>query len=274
MTRARVAAQQAARPPKPARLVRGTVSAVSPLTVQLAGGGAVGGLAVPGATYTVGGLVYALVQEPGVGPVFPIPGSTALAALAGYVPTTAFSALPTITNPDTAPDGFAVVAAANSPAGATSWLETFTATISASTWRFQQLRAENGGPVYVRRQWQGAWAAWSDGSTSGAVANAGTRTDWQAGANMLTRSGPLVALRYEINVGATPPVAGTVLGTIPVGFRPSGTLWPIGVLFNGGLNNQTFQATVDTDGTIVLNSSSVAVAANHGLFLNITYTGA
>lgn len=74
MTRARVTAAQAARPPKGARLLRGTVSAVSPLTVSLAGGTAVPGLQVPGAAYNVGDTVLVVVQEPGVGPVYPLPG--------------------------------------------------------------------------------------------------------------------------------------------------------------------------------------------------------
>lgn len=72
MTRARVRALQAAIPPKGARMLRGTVSVVSPLTVQILGGSAVKGLAVPNTTYTVGMAVLVLVQEPAVGPVYPL----------------------------------------------------------------------------------------------------------------------------------------------------------------------------------------------------------
>lgn len=80
MTRTRVLAHQATRPPRPARMLRGTVATVSPLTVQVAGGAAVAGVAVPGAVYTAGAAVLVMMQEPGVGPVYPIPGSTAVPA--------------------------------------------------------------------------------------------------------------------------------------------------------------------------------------------------
>lgn len=92
MTRARVQALQAARPVRPPlRMVRGTVQAAtaSSVTVQLAGGGSVQGLPIPGAVYTVGGQVLVLGQEPAVGPVYPLPGTTAVPG----VPTSA-SAVP------------------------------------------------------------------------------------------------------------------------------------------------------------------------------------
>lgn len=72
MTRERVRSQQTTRPPKGSRLLRGSVLAVSPLTVQIAGGGAVGGVPVPGAVYKVGDQVLVLAQEPAVGPVYPL----------------------------------------------------------------------------------------------------------------------------------------------------------------------------------------------------------
>lgn len=73
MTRARVQAIQAAAPGKALRMLRATVQNVSPLTVQILGGGvSVKALAVPGTTYTVGMPVIVFVQEPAVGPAFPL----------------------------------------------------------------------------------------------------------------------------------------------------------------------------------------------------------
>lgn len=72
MTRARVAALQAATPGKAVRMLRGTVATVAPLTVQILGGTAVQGVPVPGAVYTVGAAVLVLIQEPAVGPVYPL----------------------------------------------------------------------------------------------------------------------------------------------------------------------------------------------------------
>lgn len=71
MTTARVRATQTAQPPKPARMRRGIVTQVAPLTVQI-GGAAVAGLPIPGATYAAGDAVLVLWQEPGIGPVYPL----------------------------------------------------------------------------------------------------------------------------------------------------------------------------------------------------------
>lgn len=71
MTRDRVRAQQATRPPAAVRMVRVTIHTVTPLTVTLPGGANVAGVKIPGLTYTAGATGYALVQEPAVGPVFP-----------------------------------------------------------------------------------------------------------------------------------------------------------------------------------------------------------
>lgn len=72
MTGERVRAGQATRPPKGVQMVRVTVVTVSPLTVTLPGGATVPGVKVAGLTYTANAAAYALVQEPAVGPVFPI----------------------------------------------------------------------------------------------------------------------------------------------------------------------------------------------------------
>lgn len=176
MTRARVAALQTARPPKGMRMLRGTVSAVSPLTVQIAGSAAVVGLPVPGQTYKVGDAVLIAVQEPAVGPVYPLtptppPDLTPYAkttALAGYVPTTAFSALPMLTDLNAAPDGFAVAqsGATNNPLSATVLVETMTASWSGNTWRFQRVSHESNGTTRTRRLWSAVWSAWAAASTA------------------------------------------------------------------------------------------------------------
>lgn len=72
MTRARVNAQQATRAPAAVQMVRVTVATVTPLTVTLPGGGTVAGVPVPGASYVVGAAAVALIQEPAVGPIFPL----------------------------------------------------------------------------------------------------------------------------------------------------------------------------------------------------------
>lgn len=72
MTRERVRTQQALTPGKPVTLMLVTVTATSPLTVQLPGGTTVTGRAIKGITYTIGDPAYALVQEPAVGPIIPI----------------------------------------------------------------------------------------------------------------------------------------------------------------------------------------------------------
>jgi hypothetical protein len=75
MTRARVRAVQDNAPRTDARMSRATVTAIGTHTVsvQLPGAtGSVAGVRVAGATYTVGGDAWVLIQEPAVGPVFPI----------------------------------------------------------------------------------------------------------------------------------------------------------------------------------------------------------
>lgn len=57
---------------KPVRLVRVTVASTSPLKVMLPGGAITGGSAIAGLTYTSGQQAWALMQEPAVGPVFPL----------------------------------------------------------------------------------------------------------------------------------------------------------------------------------------------------------
>jgi hypothetical protein len=73
MTAERVRAQQIARTrppgtPPPGQWVKCTVATVSPLTVTLPGGAAVGALAVQGQAYTVGAPAVVFWQEPAVGP--------------------------------------------------------------------------------------------------------------------------------------------------------------------------------------------------------------
>lgn len=194
MTAERVAALQATRPPKGARLLRGTVSAVSPLTVQLAGGAAVAGIPVPGATYTVGDAVVVLWQEPGVGPVFQV-----------------------------APPAAAVA------------------------------------PV-----------------TTGAFTYSGTAANWDTATRMtsLTRTGPHGLLNLQATVGATPPTAGSVILTIgatPSGFRPARVVDADVVLFNGGFNNQRATLDLGIDGRLVLQSSTITIPANAGLFAAIPF---
>lgn len=72
MTRERIRAAQAAQAPAGVQMVRVTIAAVSPLTVTLPGGTVAAGVKVPGATYTVGAPALAFVQEPAVGPIFPL----------------------------------------------------------------------------------------------------------------------------------------------------------------------------------------------------------
>lgn len=72
MTRSRVQSLQAAIPLPGVRMVRVKITVTSPLTVELPGGGTAVGVAVEGLTYTVDAAAWALVQEPAVGPVFPI----------------------------------------------------------------------------------------------------------------------------------------------------------------------------------------------------------
>lgn len=193
MTAARVRALQAARPPKAARMLRGTVSTVSPLTVQIAGGTAVAGIALPGATYLVGDAVLVAWQEPGVGPVYPL-------------------ALPAV-----AP------------------------TVGAFTY-------------------SGTLANWDS-------ATAGRQTS-------VTRSGPHGLLALQASVGSASLAAGATILTVgptPSGFRPARIVNADVVLFNGSYSNQRATLELRPDGTVVLNSSTVAVAANYGLFGSIPF---
>lgn len=73
MTAERVRATQAVKPAKSTRLARGVVETVSPLTVRIEGSEPVAGIPVPAAVYTAGASVLVLVQEPLIGPVYPIP---------------------------------------------------------------------------------------------------------------------------------------------------------------------------------------------------------
>lgn len=125
MTGERVRAAQAARAPKGARLVRGTVVTASPLSVQIAGGGTVAGIAVPGATYTPGDVVLVIWQEPGVGPVFPASSTpSSSAGPAGVTSTTATGLAAGAAPTATVSDG---VLALGIPAGATGPAGTYAA---------------------------------------------------------------------------------------------------------------------------------------------------
>lgn len=72
MTAERVRALQAGQPDPGVQMVRVTIVTGSPLTIELPGGGVVAGRAVQGHTYTAGTAAFALIQEPAVGPVFPL----------------------------------------------------------------------------------------------------------------------------------------------------------------------------------------------------------
>jgi hypothetical protein len=189
VTRERVRAAQAARPPKGARMLRGTVTVVSPLTVQIAGGGAVQGIPVPGAVYTVGGTVSVFVQEPGVGPVFPLPGTAA-------VP-----------------------------------------------------------------------------STTGTLTYSGTAADWSTSRrSSLTKVGRLATLQLQATIGATPPVVGATIATIPAGFLPSSSNANFRAeVYANAWTNVTAGLEVQSDGRIFLVSTTAALAAGYGLFGLATY---
>jgi hypothetical protein len=273
MTRARVAAHQLTRPPKSARLLRGTVAAVSPLTVQIAGGAAVGGMPIPGASYTVGDVVLVLVQEPGVGPVYPIAGATAVPAstLTGTVPAAALAGLLTVTGANLAalPNGAAIG-------------QLGIALDTGITYRWM-------GATPKWYPWHSGWLSYSPawaGVTPGTGSSSTARYRWVDG---------LVQARAWLIFGSAPAITAQVTHALPEPARvvsnsawpsfvgsvivrdPAGTNFYPGALRIGDTSSTASLYAQNAAGTYLtyaaMNASGIpiAVAQSEQIFTDLTY---
>jgi hypothetical protein len=273
MTKARVAAHQATRPPKGARLLRGTVAAVSPLTVAIAGGTAVRGIPVPGAAYAVDDAVLVAVQEPGVGPVYPLSGALTVpgSALTGTVPAGTLPGMLVLTGANLAalPNGAAVGQLA-------------VALDTGITYRWM-------GATPKWYPWHSGWLSYSPawaGVTPGTGSSSTARYRWVDG---------LVQARAWLTFGSAPAITAQVTHALPEPARvvsnsawpsfvgsvtvrdPAGTNFYPGALRIGDTSSTASLYAQNAAGTYLtytaMNASGIpiAVAQSEQVFTDLTY---